>query len=204
MSNWHMVVLPEREGPRTQTTWGPMRRRRLAASRTRPSESWGTDPVMALRMVSERGLRGYAPGQVGRRAARLPGGNLDSRSRPGAGTIPRLMSGASASRVTRVGEITVVALPDGAADLQGWPMSADLAPGDPVDWAAYAARNPGGFHGPEHKWRIHNTCFAVLSGGETTLVDCGVGAGPYPWYAGLRGKLPASLAAAGLAPGDRE
>ncbi len=112
------------------------------------------------------------------------------------------MSGASASRVTRVGEITVVALPDGAADLPGWPMAAELAPNDPVDWAAYAARNPGGFHGPEHQWRIHNTCFAVISAGETTLVDCGVGAGPYPWYAGLRGELPASLEAAGLAPAD--
>jgi glyoxylase-like metal-dependent hydrolase (beta-lactamase superfamily II) len=112
------------------------------------------------------------------------------------------MSGASASRVTRVGEITVVALPDGAADLPGWPMAAELAANNPVDWAAYAARNPGGFHGPEHQWRIHNTCFAVISAGETTLVDCGVGAGPYPWYAGLRGELPASLEAAGLAPAD--
>lgn len=112
------------------------------------------------------------------------------------------MSGASASRVTHVGEITVVALPDGAADLPGWPMAAELANNDPIDWPSYAERNPGGFHGPEHQWRIHNTCFAVISGGETTLVDCGVGAGPYPWYAGLRGELPASMDAAGMAPED--
>lgn len=112
------------------------------------------------------------------------------------------MSRASTSRVTRVGEITVVALPDGAADLPGWPMAPELAPNDPVDWAAYAARNPEGFHGPAHQWRIHNTCFAIIAGGQTTLVDCGVGAGPYPWYAGLRGQLLHSLEAAELAPGD--
>lgn len=111
------------------------------------------------------------------------------------------MSRAFASRATRVGEITVVALPDGAANLPGWPMSPELAPNSPVDWAAYAARNPDGFHGPAHQWRIHNTCFAVISGGQTTLVDCGVGAGPYPWYAGLRGQLLRSLEEAELAPG---
>jgi glyoxylase-like metal-dependent hydrolase (beta-lactamase superfamily II) len=110
------------------------------------------------------------------------------------------MSGANAHRVARVGDITIVPIPDGAADLPGWPMAPELAGTEPVDWAAYAARNPGGFHGPQHQWRIHNTCFAVISEGEATLVDCGVGAGPYPWYAGLRGELPGALAAAGLAP----
>jgi len=112
------------------------------------------------------------------------------------------MSRSNGSRVLRVGAFAIVALPDGAADLPVWPMAPELAGGGDVDWAAYARRNPGGFHGPEHHWRIHNTCFALVGGGETTLVDCGVGAGPYPWYAGLRGELPASLDAAGMAAAD--
>ncbi|MEO8538385.1 MAG: MBL fold metallo-hydrolase [bacterium] len=99
---------------------------------------------------------------------------------------------------TQIGEFTVWSLPDGAAELQGWPMADDLNGGDPVDWAAYARRSPGGFHSPEHKWRIHNTCFLIESAGERTLVDCGVGVGPYPWYQGIRGALMAELARAGI------
>jgi len=88
------------------------------------------------------------------------------------------MSGASASRVTHVGEITVVALPDGAADLPGWPMAAELANNDPVDWPSYAERNPGGFHGPEH------------SGGSTTPVSPSSRAAKRHWsMRGRRGAL---------------
>ncbi len=101
-----------------------------------------------------------------------------------------------------VGDIQVVALPDGAADLPAWPMSPELDGGDPVEWSAYAALAPGGFHGPEHRWRIHNTCYLVLAGGQRILVDCGVGVGPYPWYAGLRGSLPGVMAGAGYDPSD--
>jgi glyoxylase-like metal-dependent hydrolase (beta-lactamase superfamily II) len=79
-------------------------------------------------------------------------------------------------------------------------MSPDLDGGNPVDWAAYAGQAPGGFHGPEHKWRIHNTCFLVERAGERILVDCGVGVGPYPWYASLRGSLRDRMRAEGIAP----
>lgn len=101
-----------------------------------------------------------------------------------------------------IGEITLLALPDGAADLPVWAMAPELAGDHPVEWGAYARRNPGGFHGPDHRWRIHNSCYAIRVGGETTLVDCGVGIGPYPWYAGLRGELMQSLDREGLGRGD--
>ena len=97
-----------------------------------------------------------------------------------------------------IGEFRVWALPDGAAELQGWPMAADLDGGDPVEWEAYARRAPGGFHGPDHRWRIHNTCFLVEGLGQRILVDCGVGVGPYPWYQGIRGALLLRMEEAGV------
>lgn len=99
-----------------------------------------------------------------------------------------------------VGDVEVIALADGAADLDIWALQPELDGGRPVDWTAYARRSPGAFHGEEHRWRIHNTCYLVRVAGQDVLVDCGVGPGPYPWYAGLRGELPRSMAAAGLAP----
>ena len=99
-----------------------------------------------------------------------------------------------------IGAFRVWALPDGAADLPTWAMNPDLDGGDPVTWAAYAERAPGGFHGPDHLWRIHNTCFLVESADDRVLVDLGVGVGPYPWYQGLRGSLLARMAEAGFDP----
>ncbi len=99
-----------------------------------------------------------------------------------------------------IGEFRVWSLPDGAAELQGWPMAEDLNGGNPIDWASYAKRAPGGFHGPDHRWRIHNTCFLVEGAGQRILVDCGVGIGPYPWYAGIRGELPQHLERTGIEP----
>ena len=105
----------------------------------------------------------------------------------------------------RVGDVEIVALPDGAANLGGRPLA---GPGDggedepPVDWAEFHERFPDGFHGPDHHWRIHNNCYLVRSGGRRIVVDLGVGVGPYPRYGGLRGHLPQSMARAGLAPDD--
>ncbi len=100
----------------------------------------------------------------------------------------------------QIGAFNVVSLPDGAAELQGWAMNAELDGGNPVQWAEYARRAPGGYHGDDHRWRIHNTCFLVEGEGERILVDLGVGVGPYPWYQGIRGQLMARLQEAGLEP----
>jgi glyoxylase-like metal-dependent hydrolase (beta-lactamase superfamily II) len=102
----------------------------------------------------------------------------------------------------QVGEVTVFALPDGDAELNGWPMAAELDGGDPVDWSAYARRSPTGFHGPDHRWRIHNNCYLVKSADSMVLVDCGVGIGPYPWYASLEGRMTTRLAEAGYSGAD--
>jgi len=95
----------------------------------------------------------------------------------------------------RVGEVEIVSVPDGSADLGGWPLRSETAE---LDWARYAEVSPDGFHGSDHHWRIHNGCYLVRSAGLTMLVDLGVGVGPYPRYAGMRGSLPQSLAEAGV------
>jgi glyoxylase-like metal-dependent hydrolase (beta-lactamase superfamily II) len=97
-----------------------------------------------------------------------------------------------------IGEFRVIALPDGYADLQGWPVPSDPPPQPPVDWAAYHAAYPTGFHGESHAWRIHNTCYAIETPAHRILADCGVGVGPYPRYGNLKGDMPRHLAAAGL------
>ena len=99
---------------------------------------------------------------------------------------------------TSVGEFRITALPDGVANLQGWPVATEPPPDPPVDWAAYGERFPGGFHGPDHRWRIHITCYLVETRDARVLVDCGVGVGPYPWYQDVRGAMPLALAEAGL------
>jgi len=100
------------------------------------------------------------------------------------------------------GDVRVSALADGAADLQGWPVPSEPAPEPPVDWAAYHRDFPDGFHGAEHRWRIHNMLFLAEVPGRRVLIDCGVGPGPYPWYQGIRGAAMRALGEAGLAPAD--
>jgi glyoxylase-like metal-dependent hydrolase (beta-lactamase superfamily II) len=95
----------------------------------------------------------------------------------------------------RVGDVEIVSVPDGAADLGGWPLRDDDRP---IDWVAYHETSPDGFHGPDHHWRIHNGCYLVRHGGRTMLVDLGVGVGPYPRYRGMHGALLESLVEAGV------
>ena len=94
----------------------------------------------------------------------------------------------------------MLALADGAADLNGWPVPSEPPQEPPIDWAAYHTAFPEGFHGPEHRWRIHNMLFLAESEGRRVLVDCGVGPGPYPWYQGIRGAAMDALEKAGTAP----
>ena len=98
------------------------------------------------------------------------------------------------SRAARlqIGNVEVVALPDGSADLGN--HAAQLAEGEPpVDWARIADRNPDVAHGPDRRWRIHNNCYLIRSGGRTIVVDLGVGPGPYPRYRDMHGRLPEAL-----------
>jgi len=47
------------------------------------------------------------------------------------------------------------------------------------------------------KFRTRFGAFLLRTGGGEVLVDCGMGPGPNDYFPGLRGELPASLAAAG-------
>lgn len=102
---------------------------------------------------------------------------------------------------TWAGEFEILALPDGAANLPAPPINPEVAGDPPIAWDEHARRHPDGFHG-ENLWRIHNTCYLIRGAGVRMLVDCGVGEGPYPWYAGLRGEMPRAMVEAGLEPRD--
>jgi glyoxylase-like metal-dependent hydrolase (beta-lactamase superfamily II) len=99
-----------------------------------------------------------------------------------------------------IGNVEMLALPDGAANLGAHPMSPEDGPAP--DWAPYHERFPDGFHGPDHHWRIHNTCYLVRSQGRSILVDTGVGVGPYARYQDMRGTLMGAMREAGVALED--
>lgn len=90
----------------------------------------------------------------------------------------------------QVGNVEIVSVPDGSATLPAWP---NRSLSHPIDWGFFHEHYPDDFHGPEHQWHIHNGCYLVRSQGRTTLVDLGVGVGPYPRYEGMHGSLLRSL-----------
>lgn len=101
-----------------------------------------------------------------------------------------------------IGDVRIIALPDGYADIPGRPVPQEPVPVPPIDWADYHRAFPAGFYGEDHLWRIHNNCYCIEANGQRILVDCGVGVGPYPRYANLRGEMLASLAASGRESAD--
>ncbi|MEJ8640698.1 MBL fold metallo-hydrolase [Streptomyces sp. MS1.HAVA.3] len=77
---------------------------------------------------------------------------------------------------------------------------------DVDDWARAALLDPGAA-GPDGTWLLDFRCFAIARpGGRWVLVDAGVGPaqGPAAGWAPVPGRLPAVLAAAGIAPADVE
>lgn len=99
----------------------------------------------------------------------------------------------------QVGNVEIVSVPDGSATLPAWP---NRSASNPIDWAFFHEHYPHDFHGPDHHWHIHNGCYLVRSEGHTTLVDLGVGVGPYPRYEGMHGSLLRSLDEAGVTVED--
>jgi glyoxylase-like metal-dependent hydrolase (beta-lactamase superfamily II) len=77
-------------------------------------------------------------------------------------------------------------------------------PGAPAElWAAADRRDPGAVR--DGGWWLRFRCFALRSPtGGVILVDAGIGsaASPARAWAPVPGRLPDSLAAAGIAPGD--
>ncbi len=94
-----------------------------------------------------------------------------------------------------VGSVELVPLVDAVGELG---ELAELFP-DTSDWAPYRELYPGIF--AESRWRIACTSYLFRSGGETVLVDTGVGpAGLWGWGPEFEEGLLPALAAAGTAP----
>lgn len=96
-----------------------------------------------------------------------------------------------------VGSIELVPLVDAVGELG---ELAELFP-DTSDWAPYRDLYPQLF--VESRWRIPCTSYLLRSGGDTVLVDTGVGpAGLWGWDAEFEEGLLPALAEAGAAPED--
>jgi glyoxylase-like metal-dependent hydrolase (beta-lactamase superfamily II) len=107
------------------------------------------------------------------------------------------MTRAAERSQTTVGGTTVTYLPDG----EGWMDASVIFPASAPDgWAPYPA-----FLDAAGRIPVSIGSFLIRTGGRVILVDLGLGAVDYeiPGVASFAaGRLPASLAAEGLAPGD--
>lgn len=108
-----------------------------------------------------------------------------------------------AARASRwVDDVEVIALLDARAVFPEAPDSV-FGGATPADWEAARRLDPGS--GDRSAWSL---CFRVVAlrrpDGSVTLVDLGVGAGDSPGarWLGVDGRLPAALAAAGIAVAD--
>ncbi|GIF65926.1 MBL fold metallo-hydrolase [Asanoa ishikariensis] len=102
----------------------------------------------------------------------------------------------------QVGEATIIVLPDGEGPFfeprtKAFPTATadDWRKADETDPASVTA---GG------DWLLRFRCFAIRLGGRTVIVDAGIGPADSPAaaWAPVPGRLPASLAEAGIDPGD--
>lgn len=100
----------------------------------------------------------------------------------------------------RLGHLEITPLPDAEGEFLPWleafPSATD------ADWTRARAHDPGAF-GPGGRWHLNFRCFAIRGAG-VTLVDLGIGhaASPAGTWAPVPGRLPASLAGAGIEPSE--
>ncbi|MEO3923514.1 MBL fold metallo-hydrolase [Micromonosporaceae bacterium B7E4] len=104
-----------------------------------------------------------------------------------------------------VGPITVVALPD-AEGLFFQPRAEAFPTATAAHWRLADERDPGAVTA-DGQWRLPFRCFALRfddgpAAGRVLLVDAGIGpvGAPARSWAPVPGRLPAALAAAGIAP----
>jgi glyoxylase-like metal-dependent hydrolase (beta-lactamase superfamily II) len=99
-----------------------------------------------------------------------------------------------------IGQVEIVGLADATVD---YPMSMQqLFPGvSAADWAPFRARYPDGFGSPA-VWRSDYTCYLLRSGGQTVLVDTGLGPADSAMASalGLAGSLLEKLRGVGVHP----
>lgn len=102
----------------------------------------------------------------------------------------------------QVGPYTVIALADGAGPFFS-PRSEAFPDATTEQWAEADRLDPGALDA-EGRWRLQFRAFAIRSDQGVTLVDAGIGPADSPAapWAPVPGELPASLAAAGIAPSE--
>ncbi|MEA2194555.1 MAG: hypothetical protein QOG42_989 [Solirubrobacteraceae bacterium] len=102
----------------------------------------------------------------------------------------------------RVGDVDVLALLDATLEYP-WPLG-ELFPQVPAEaWEPYRVRYPDAF-GAGDAWRSCYHCYLLRAGGQTILVDTGMGPAhtPLAQAFGASGRLPERLRDAGLEPDD--
>ncbi|MFF8810672.1 MBL fold metallo-hydrolase [Streptomyces pactum] len=102
----------------------------------------------------------------------------------------------------RIGPYTVIALADGAGPFFS-PRSEAFPGATAEQWAAADRLDPGALDAGGGWW-LQFRAFAIRGDRGVTVVDAGIGPadGPAASWAPVPGELPASLAAAGIAPSE--
>lgn len=93
-----------------------------------------------------------------------------------------------------IGNVEIVQLLD--ADL-GFPFSNVYPEVSAEQWEPYWELYPRSGNGTDG-WKSNAQCYALRSGGETLLIDTGLGPGPFPW--GATGNLVPDMRAKGIQP----
>lgn len=96
----------------------------------------------------------------------------------------------------RVGNVEIVQLLDAE---MGFPFAAVFPDVDEERWGPYRELYPEAGTDAE-RLRTNAQCYALRSGGETLLVDAGLGPGPIAWLGGVEGRLVPDMRAKGVDP----
>jgi glyoxylase-like metal-dependent hydrolase (beta-lactamase superfamily II) len=104
--------------------------------------------------------------------------------------------------VIRIGSAEIIALADGVGPFPFSSREEAFPDATPAQWAAVDRFDPGAVDA-EGRWSLNFRAFAIRGPKGITLVDAGIGPADAPaTWAPLPGKLPESLAAAGIDPAE--
>ncbi|MFC3495943.1 MBL fold metallo-hydrolase [Glycomyces rhizosphaerae] len=108
----------------------------------------------------------------------------------------------AASPAIRIGSTEIIALADGVGPFPFTSREAAFPDASAAQWAAVDRFDPGAVDG-EGRWSLNFRAFAIRGPKGVTVVDAGIGPADAPAsWAPLPGKLPESLAAAGIDPAE--
>lgn len=102
----------------------------------------------------------------------------------------------------RIGSTEIIALADGVGPFPFTSREEAFPDADAAQWAAVDRFDPGAVDA-EGRWSLNFRAFAIRGPEGVTVVDAGIGPADAPaTWAPLPGKLPESLAAAGIEPSE--